>query len=455
MEKVRSLFGAPQDMEWTIVGKDIHLLQSRPITAGDAADGNERRVWDLGLRRSWESLRLLGERLEGELVPAMIREADRFAERNPASLPDGALAEEIGKRRAAVDRWKRTYWDEFIPFAHAVRLFGEVYNERMRPVDPFAFVDLLATGRLASVERNDALEEIAAILRSRPEAAGASSDGELDGRVDAFLEKHAGFSCEFGACENARGAILALAREMAAGPPLRPAAAVTDLPRLESSFVDSFDEADREFARGMLDLARRAYRLRDDDNVLLGRIESQLERAENESRRRLGGRCGEDRACGNAEETMAARIFPAGAAPAGNAAGERKDDEAPVRMRARQLRGQPAGRGIARGPARVVLSAADLFAVRRGEVLVCDSIDPNMTFVVPIVAAIVERRGGMLVHGAIVAREYGIPCVTGVAAATERIETGDFLTVDGYLGVVFVRRPAKDLDSKATGNDFH
>ena len=37
-----------------------------------------------------------------------------------------------------------------------------------------------------------------------------------------------------------------------------------------------------------------------------------------------------------------------------------------------------------------------------------------MTFVVPLAAAIVERRGGMLIHGAIIAREYGIPCVTGV-----------------------------------------
>jgi len=64
-----------------------------------------------------------------------------------------------------------------------------------------------------------------------------------------------------------------------------------------------------------------------------------------------------------------------------------------------------------------------------------------MTFVVPVCSAVVERRGGMLIHGAIIAREYGLPCVTGVPDATELIQTGDALTVDGFLGIVVVTRP--------------
>jgi phosphoenolpyruvate synthase/pyruvate phosphate dikinase len=59
-----------------------------------------------------------------------------------------------------------------------------------------------------------------------------------------------------------------------------------------------------------------------------------------------------------------------------------------------------------------------------------------MTLVVPLAAAIVERRGGMLIHGAIIAREYGIPCVTGVPDAASNIKTGDLVTVDGYYGLV-------------------
>jgi pyruvate,water dikinase len=61
-----------------------------------------------------------------------------------------------------------------------------------------------------------------------------------------------------------------------------------------------------------------------------------------------------------------------------------------------------------------------------------------MTFVVPLAAAVVERRGGMLIHGAIIAREYGLPCVTGIPDVTSLVQTGDMLTVDGYLGIVIV-----------------
>jgi pyruvate,water dikinase len=47
----------------------------------------------------------------------------------------------------------------------------------------------------------------------------------------------------------------------------------------------------------------------------------------------------------------------------------------------------------------------------------------------------------MLIHGAIIAREYGLPCVTGVPDATTLISTGDRLTVDGYLGIVTMTAP--------------
>jgi pyruvate,water dikinase len=46
----------------------------------------------------------------------------------------------------------------------------------------------------------------------------------------------------------------------------------------------------------------------------------------------------------------------------------------------------------------------------------------------------------MLIHGAIIAREYGIPCVTGVPDAISLIKTGDHVTVDGYLGIVIIEK---------------
>ena len=86
----------------------------------------------------------------------------------------------------------------------------------------------------------------------------------------------------------------------------------------------------------------------------------------------------------------------------------------------------------------MITEPGQLLDFKSGEVLVCDAVDPNMTFVVPLAAGIVERRGGMLIHGAIIAREYGLPCVTGVPHAAVMINTGDQITVDGYLGIVTV-----------------
>jgi pyruvate,water dikinase len=101
--------------------------------------------------------------------------------------------------------------------------------------------------------------------------------------------------------------------------------------------------------------------------------------------------------------------------------------------------GQPAAKGVASGRARVILQHQDLAEMKAGEILVCDAIDPNMTFAIPLARGVVERRGGMLIHGAIIAREYGLPCVTGIPDACERIRTGDMICVDGFLGIVTIQ----------------
>jgi pyruvate,water dikinase len=69
-----------------------------------------------------------------------------------------------------------------------------------------------------------------------------------------------------------------------------------------------------------------------------------------------------------------------------------------------------------------------------------------MTHLVPLAGAIIERRGGMLIHGAIIAREMGIPCVNGVPRAAELLEDGELVTVDGHLGIVTVGAPEFDLE---------
>lgn len=99
------------------------------------------------------------------------------------------------------------------------------------------------------------------------------------------------------------------------------------------------------------------------------------------------------------------------------------------------LRGSPASPGSVTGPARVIHSPRGAH-LEPGEILVAPSTDPGWTPLFLTAGGLVMEMGGMMSHGAVVAREYGIPAVVGVAGATERIATGDTVTVDGSSGVV-------------------
>jgi len=99
------------------------------------------------------------------------------------------------------------------------------------------------------------------------------------------------------------------------------------------------------------------------------------------------------------------------------------------------IRGTPASPGIARGIARVILSPVGA-RLEPGEVLVAPSTDPGWTPLFLTAGALVMEMGGMMSHGAVVAREYGIPAVVGVPDATGRIATGEHVTVDGSAGTV-------------------
>jgi len=99
------------------------------------------------------------------------------------------------------------------------------------------------------------------------------------------------------------------------------------------------------------------------------------------------------------------------------------------------IRGTPASPGVARGVARVILSPAGA-RLEPGEVLVAPSTDPGWTPLFLTASALVMEMGGMMSHGAVVAREYGIPAVVGVPDATGRIATGVRVLVDGSAGTV-------------------
>jgi pyruvate,water dikinase len=102
------------------------------------------------------------------------------------------------------------------------------------------------------------------------------------------------------------------------------------------------------------------------------------------------------------------------------------------------LRGTGACGGRVTGRATVLESVSQAERLARGDILVTKQTDPGWGPVFFLIAGLVIERGGMLSHGAIIAREFGIPCVVGIKHAMARIQSGATVSVDGDQGVVHV-----------------
>ncbi len=466
------LFGWTPDLEWTGRSESFTVLQARPITTAAVNDGDER-PWYLTLRPGDARLQALRRRVAEELIPELEAQGQALADEPLDVLDDRQLARAIDQRRQIVAKWKKIYWDEFIPFAHGVRRLATYYNDAVQPEDPYEFVGLLRDQPLLAGQRNQAIGELAQQLASNNATRAA---------VERLLEKHAGrvrwpaFRAEL--MHRAEGAddfvanvedlrdrflditydgarlsdepepLLRILLELstacddskrASRAPAHPAAT------LEARLLEAVGPERHREALEIVETGRVSWKLRDDDNLLVARLQSQLLRAlgvASERLRALGRLTGED----NVDDSHAERLMRALRDPLDQPivieAGEKPQDpqaqDVTPSETPRQLIGQPASPGVATGAVRCIAGRAGLGEFRRGEVLVCDAIQPTMTHLVPLAGAIVERRGGMLIHGAIIARELGIPCVNGVRQAASLLRDGDLVTVDGSLGIVTV-----------------
>ena len=102
------------------------------------------------------------------------------------------------------------------------------------------------------------------------------------------------------------------------------------------------------------------------------------------------------------------------------------------------LKGIPGCPGIQEGIAHLVSDPSELDTVKDGEVLVCKMTNPAWVVSFSKISALVTDTGGALSHPAVVAREFGVPCVVGTRRATQLIKTGDKVRVDGSKGIVEV-----------------
>ncbi|MGM0646556.1 MAG: PEP/pyruvate-binding domain-containing protein [Thermodesulfobacteriota bacterium] len=432
--RAEELLGTGQDMEWAFADSRLLALQSRPVTShaapktGPLWQDTDKRPWYLSLTRSFANLQALRERIENQVLPEMTAESETMLQRDLSALSCEALDREVRHRRARFEHWQTVYWQDLIPFAHGIRLFGVLYNDTVHPEDPFEFTQILAGEDLLALERNALLDHLAEMvaaddgLRRDLENHILPSTGPFAQQLETFISRFGDLACSTTWCQEGSWGVLRIVLDLATAPHRHAKERHRQSAVLEEQFFQAIAEERREWAADVLDLARASYRLRDDDNLYLGKIQARYYEALDEARKRRDlGQCAWPQDIDELlQESVAHR---AGPPPGGDSPPE-------------TLAGTPASAGIARGPARIIHAPEDLYAVQSGEVLVCDALDPNMTFIVPLVAAIIERRGGMLVHSAIIAREYGIPCITGVAAATSRIPDGAVVAVDGFKGTV-------------------
>nr|MEE4267224.1 PEP/pyruvate-binding domain-containing protein [Candidatus Krumholzibacteria bacterium] len=475
LRRVGHFLGYEPDLEWTKLPHELIVLQARPITLG--ADDDPERAWYLTLRPGAASLHELCERVTTDLIPALKAEGARLAEDHLSELSDADLADALANRQEIHERWKGIYRDEFIPFAHGVRRLGMYYNDAVRPLDPYEFVGLLEHQTMIATERNAALKNLARMLRNDPvltcqlqELASAgemtsrqawqkeagrlvstASSGEFCQKFAFFLDEYLDLTFKSESMDDRPDLVLNILLQLASGEEETSPESTGPID-LEEKLLVAVGSDRQEEAREVLRVGRLSWQLRDDDNILMGALQNQLQRALNLAAERLqasGRLAGAIKLKADSVPIIleALRNSRGGAVslptpePASPGASSGLEGEAP-----RQLIGQPAARGVASGQVRIVQDPADFSSFQRGEVMVCDAIQPTMTHLVTLASAIIERRGGMLIHGAIIARELGVPCVNGVSGATGILKNGDLVTVDGHLGIVTVGPPEFDLE---------
>ena len=101
------------------------------------------------------------------------------------------------------------------------------------------------------------------------------------------------------------------------------------------------------------------------------------------------------------------------------------------------ISGSPVSPGVVEGVVHVILDPRGA-QLAPGEILVCPGTDPAWTPLFMAAGGLITEVGGMMTHGSVVAREYGIPAVVGVHQATTRLKDGQRIRVDGTAGKIVV-----------------
>ncbi len=466
VKEIEKLFNYPVDVEWTGIGEDFTVLQTRPITTAKK-DTDKERQWYLSLTPSFASLKILADKVENNLIPELENEGGKLSTEFFENLDKERLAEKIKQRAEIYFKWKKIYWDEFIPLAHGIRSFGDYYNNLIKPEDPFEFIELLKTDDMLATKRNDKLSILAEKIKNSIHLKNKlesliKNKFESNELIKKIINIDEDFSNDFISLLNDYFNISYSNKNINSYPEIILKNLIELSEKTISINPDKSDQKELVYkffqkaenkneAEEYLRIGKLSWKLRDDDNILLSRLENALLKLLDKGADVLiKENIIQSKDFINSEKW--ALIYEGLLGKSISLKEEPNTKKIEKYVKHRQLIGQPASNGYVEGKAVVINDLSDFPKVKKEDILVCDSIQPQMTFLIPLVSGIIERRGGMLVHSSIIARELGIPAVNGVSRATEYIKTGDFLTINGYLGIVTIGEPELETEKIFKGS---
>lgn len=468
--KIEKIFGHTVDIEWTGTAENFTILQVRPITS--LKDKDKDRKWYLTLTPTFNNLKALSDKVKNELIPRLEKEGIMLSKENPDDLSKTEIAEKIKERAEIYFKWKNIYWNDFIPFAHGIRNFGTYYNDLVKPDNPYEFIEILKSSDLLATKRNREFQILAQSLNKSPRLKSriknildnnlkgknlltelleikedASEDNQFILKFLDLLNNYMDISYDNKSMNEFPEVVLKNIFELSK----KQVKEEYNVQIEEKNHMDELYLAAGKSRKKEVDetlrIAKLSWKLRDDDNILFGKIENQLLIFLNK---------GADILLEENRLDLKENITPENWELIYNGLLDKKAkislkmpksrEKATINYKPRQLIGQPSSQGIVTGRARIIKSLNDFSKFKSGEILVCDAVQPQMTFLISLASGIVEKRGGMLVHSSIIAREFEIPAVNGVSRATELINNGDLITVNGYLGLIIIGEPEFNLE---------
>ena len=416
--ELESIFKVPIDIEWTGLKDDFTVLQVRPIThlKDVKVDKNKDRKWYLTLTPKGQTLIDLTDRVENKLIPELQLEGELFSKVSPFSLEESNFLEELKHRGERYKYWLDVYWSDFIPLAHGIRNFGVFYNDLLAPNDPYEFVNLLKTQSLLAYERNNKIKQLSKDLIELPTLrkllkekldTGCSGKLLLDVLNTFTLDKEVMFRDSFLTLLNSEMDVLYDNVNLENSPEVILGVIIRLSEKFEHENIDldmkeTFDYKDKYFESAneqdlyeeaviWLRVGRASWKLRDDDNILLGKVENQLLIYINYGIDLLKSKGKKINIPQKLILTDWKYVYDALRSDS-DLLIERNisdDNHLPNKnIKSRQLMGQPSSSGVYKGSARIIKTLDDFKDVQSGEVLVFDAVQPQVTFIISLAGAI-------------------------------------------------------------------